>query len=142
MYLHLCARYGRRLELCGYRDQLEALGHVITSDWLDGEHSDLDTGSNMLPPDLSQEHAEQDLADIDMAQAVIAFTEEPDSPYGRGGRHVEFGYALAHGKLLCIVGPVENIFMTLPHVQHYPTWEVFYAAIATLSTEDTHVTPS
>jgi hypothetical protein len=41
---------------------------------------------------------------------------------GKGGRHVEYGLALGLGKRLIICGPRENIFHTLPQVEHYPDW--------------------
>lgn len=129
MYIYLAARYTRRLELCQYRMALEDLGHVITSHWLDGVDSHLDTGSNVLPLAIAQKHAKQDLVDIDAAQLVIAFTEEAGTPYRRGGRHWEAGYAYATGKAMLVVGPLENIFYTLPRCQHYATWEQCYEAL-------------
>lgn len=44
MRIYLAARYSRRLELCGYRDLLAALGHEVTSRWLNGEHQISDHG--------------------------------------------------------------------------------------------------
>jgi hypothetical protein len=32
---YLAARFGRRFELRGYRDDLRAIGHTVTSRWLD-----------------------------------------------------------------------------------------------------------
>ena len=48
------------------------------------------------------------------ADAVIIFTEIPNTILATGGRHVEFGLALAQGKRVIIVSPVvsprENVF--------------------------------
>jgi hypothetical protein len=38
---------------------------------------------------------------------------------GRGGRHVEFGYAMALGKRLIVVGHRENLFHEHPTVEFY-----------------------
>jgi len=48
----------------------------------------------------------------------MGFTEPENvnSKYKRGGRHVEFGYAIAYGKRLVIVGPLENAFYYLLNV--------------------------
>ena len=48
----------------------------------------------------------------------------------RGGRHVEFGLALAAGKRLCIVGPRENIFHFLPRVEVFRSTDDLVGAIA------------
>ena len=64
---------------------------------------------------------------IAASDIFIAFTEEPDSPYGRGGRHVEFGFAMYHYgedhlKAVIVVGPRENIFHALPEVHRIDSW--------------------
>lgn len=45
MLIYLAARYSRRLELCGYREQLRAAGHKVQAVWLDGEHQISDLGT-------------------------------------------------------------------------------------------------
>lgn len=37
MRIYLAARYSRREELLGYRADLEAAGHIVTSRWLAGD---------------------------------------------------------------------------------------------------------
>ncbi|HZZ79637.1 MAG TPA: hypothetical protein VFE62_14045 [Gemmataceae bacterium] len=44
MNIYLAARYSRRVELCGYREQLRAMGHTVDAVWLNGEHQISDTG--------------------------------------------------------------------------------------------------
>ena len=56
------------------------------------------------------EFALRDLHDIDIADACILFTEEPESCWPRGARHVELGWAWKSGKTCMIVGPRENVF--------------------------------
>jgi nucleoside 2-deoxyribosyltransferase len=68
------------------------------------------------------------LQDVLSADSIIAFTEEPRSD-GRGGRHVEFGVAVAMGKRLIVVGPRENAFHCLSEVAVYPTWKACRGAL-------------
>lgn len=45
----------------------------------------------------------------------------------RGGRHVEFGMALALAKRCIVIGPRENVFHLLPQVEQYDSWEQYLA---------------
>lgn len=148
MRVYLAARYSRREELLGVRDVIEALGGIVTSRWLDGDHQiddqgtpigedgaalvegeELRSGETFSEHDRSARAAElrakfaaDDLEDVLAADTLIAFTEPPRSTASRGGRHVELGIALASGKRILVVGPRENVFCSLPQVEHYPSW--------------------
>ena len=140
MIIYLAARYSRRLELCGYRSQLQDRGHKIPARWLDGDHQ-LDNSGQPLTeagelafesgdPDadhLRDKFARDDLEDVLAADMLVAFTEQPRSGDGssRGGRHVELGIAIGTGKRIAIVGPRENIFCWLDEIVHYPDWPSF-----------------
>lgn len=126
MKIYLAARYGRRHELCAYRADLEQLGHTITSTWLNGEDEAFDTA---MPPEMAPRWAQRDLEDVFSARCLIAFTEAPNSGQARGGRHVEFGVALALDHRLMVVGPRENIFYMLPHIQQFDTFEACWDAL-------------
>lgn len=70
-----------------------------------------------------REFAQHDWDDVMAADVVISFTEQPRTAGGsRGGRHVEFGAALAAGKRCIVVGWRENVFHCLPQVEFFPTW--------------------
>src|SRR5260370_9542714 len=74
--------------------------------------------------------ARQDCEDLMAADAVIIFTEIPNTILATGGRHVEFGLALAQGKRVTIVGPRENVFhYLLPDSQIFATWNKAYATL-------------
>ena len=100
------------------------LGRGVTSRWID-QH-----GGNLLEsfvadklnddPEDCAKYAQVDVDDLSAADVVVSFTSADGG--GKGGRHVEFGLALGLGKRLVIVGPRENVFHTLPHVEHYPNW--------------------
>jgi hypothetical protein len=49
----------------------------------------------------------------------------PNTILATGGRHVEFGLALAQGKRVIIVGPRENVFhYLLPDAQIFAYWNM------------------
>jgi hypothetical protein len=120
MRYYLAARYDRRVELCGYREQLLSIGATVTSRWLDFRKK----------PSWSFRIARDDCEDLMAADSVIIFTEVPNTILATGGRHVEFGFALAHGKRMIIVGPRENVFhYLLPDSQIFATWNKAFATI-------------
>lgn len=154
MRIYLAARYSRREELCGYREQLRAAGHTVQAVWLDGEHQISDTGKpigehgealvegtlrpgeRLSQEDMSaraaalrQKFAQDDFRDVTMCELLIAFTEPPRSGNSRGGRHVELGIALGHMKRVWIVGPRENIFCWLDDVRQFDNWQECLAAL-------------
>lgn len=130
--IYLAARYSRNAEMRGVRDVLESLpgnNYTVTSRWIDlhpdvvGDFSTSFTADDLnTQPDRCAPLGQHDLNDIDAADWVLNFT---CGTGGKGGRHVEFGYALATGKRLFVVGPRENVFHALPQVDHYPTWRAF-----------------
>jgi hypothetical protein len=155
MKIYLASRYSRREELCQYRTELQAVGHTVTSRWLNGEHQIDDGGKpigehgealvegTLRSGEKLSEHevstradalrahfVKEDCEDVYAAECVISFTEQPRSPLGtRGGRHVEFGLAVAWGKRLLVVGCRENLFHYLPQVEFCATWEAAKAAL-------------
>lgn len=144
MNIYLAARYSRRAELCGYRDTLTAMGHIVTSRWLNGDHQISDngqpigeTGEALIEGDdgstspkaiaLRERFAQEDIKDVKDADILIAFTEPPRSNASRGGRHVELGIALGLGIKVWVIGHRENIFCWLPEVSFFPS---IYEALA------------
>lgn len=101
----------------GYAKQLERMGHAVTSRWITGVHEipGKREGDDYTVEERAHFSAE-DLKDLDEAECIVGFTEFPDAPANKGGRHVEFGYAIAKGKMLYVVGPRENVFHCLPDV--------------------------
>jgi nucleoside 2-deoxyribosyltransferase len=139
MRAYLAARYSRREELGGYREQLRAIGIEVTSRWLDGTHQygpDSARAQEELGAheDMARRFAMEDVEDLRAADVVISFTEIPRQPStNRGGRHVELGLALGLGKLIINVGPRENAFHYLADVESYARWEDAYHELHRLS---------
>lgn len=129
-YIYLAGPYPRRAEIDGCRKDLERLGFVVTSRWLDPSkeaQSDPTIGKDGLDPTamaLNDRISRNDIADIMAADVVVSFTEPEGADVRnlRGGRHVEFGIALAWDKKLVIVGRRETVFHYLDDVWQFDTW--------------------
>ncbi len=115
--IYLAAPWVNREAMRVVRDDLVAMGHVVTSRWLDIE----DLGQSPVPDDFEvcREAAINDFDDIIYADMFLVLTDE--RPVG-AGHHVELGYALALGKHVVVVGPIKSIFHHLAD-HHYATWE-------------------
>ena len=133
MNIYLASRYSRIDELNRYKQQLEKLGQSVTSRWLKGEHQihgadafQSTRKTELDSPEKAALFAKDDVEDLAAADVVICFTEKPRAESTRGGRHVEFGMALALNKRLIVIGPRENVFHCLPEVEHWETWDAFF----------------
>jgi nucleoside 2-deoxyribosyltransferase len=128
MNVYLAARYSRNPEMRVVEKALVALGHAVTSRWIRGTHKLPEGAGAAAAAALRAAWAAEDLEDLEAADVVVAFTEEPraerpGTPVSRGGRHVEFGYALGRKMPVVVVGWRENVFHCLPQVCFCPTWE-------------------
>lgn len=130
MRVYLASRFSRGDELLRYKADLERHGIEVTSRWLLGGHEWAGTDDDALPIDVGERFAREDLEDLRAADVVVCFTEAPRSGASRGGRHVEFGYALATRKEILVVGPRENVFYCLEEVRHRESWEEALAQLA------------
>lgn len=93
-------------------DKLRSLGVEIVSQWIDPE---------LTKGQTREDNLFMDLADVDNSDVLVAFSKSPTTLFVRGGRHVEFGYALKGGKRLVVIGPRENLFHYHPDVEIYAT---------------------
>lgn len=137
---YFAGRYSRADELVTYRNQLQAQipGAQVTSRWLD--HHDGELEASYTPdflnafPEVCWQHGQADLEDLDEADVIVSFT----GAGGKGGRHIEHGYALALHRLpdmapgfddmrLVLIGPRENIFHCHPSTEKFDTWNAFLA---------------
>lgn len=132
---YLAARYSRHDEMQGVRDVLAALHDIeVTSRWIDC-HTDVvgDFTSSFTVdflnanPEKCAPLGQHDVDDLVAADTVISFTSTNG---GKGGRHVEFGIAVALGKRLIVIGPREHVFHTLAEVQWFPDWPHFVMALS------------
>lgn len=130
MKFYIAARFSRRPECNALAHQLMELGHTITSRWVkpDSDHV-TPTGLSRQAADAERRRfAEEDMADVFACDAIVSLMEEPRSN-SRGGRHVEYGIAVALGKHNFVVGPRETVFHHLEDVRHFDTAEDFVAEV-------------
>ena len=145
MRIYLAGRYSRRVELCGYRQRLQDIGHTVTSRWLNGKHQlstdglslgaineeFVEPGNDARAAELRAFFAGEDVQDVGAADLLIAFTEEPRAEASRGGRHVECGIAIGLGLAVAIVGPRENVFHWLPYIRHFDSFDELLQYLST-----------
>ena len=121
MTLYLAAKYSHRPTILYMANLLRLWGHVISGRWLTGSHY------STIPDDQAC-YAEEDLQDIDAADAVIIFQLPIDHPEASSGRHIEFGYALGRGKHVILVGQQTSVFHYHKHVTRYDSIASFLTA--------------
>lgn len=105
MKIYIAAPYEMRQVAVSAMKELEARGDEITSTWL----KQLD--------EEGEKSARQDLEDIYRADVLLAINPESWRRKGGGGRHAEFGYALALGKKMVLLGVRSHIFHHLREVR-------------------------
>jgi hypothetical protein len=88
--------------------------------------------SSLLQGRLGWHSQKSTIRDLNRRERISAGTVawEPNTILATGGRHVEFGLALAQGKRMIMVGPRENVFhYLLPDSQIFATWNKAFATI-------------
>lgn len=124
--LYIAGRYSRRDEFRQVRDKLLKRGYCVTSRWLN-ECEPLNSQMGEKSSGWYYDTQAVDLLDVFRADAVLFFSEDPLVGTPRGGRHVEFGYALGLLKPIYVIGPKENVFHYNPLVVHFDSLEDFLA---------------
>lgn len=118
--VYLAARYSQKGDMQCVAAILQAKGIEVTSSWLSEQWPPGTTMDQIDVKELAM-YAEQDLADIAAVDTLILFSIDPMIAGVRGGRHVEFGYALGIVRRVIVVGVHENIFHYIPKVEHCAT---------------------
>jgi nucleoside 2-deoxyribosyltransferase len=124
MRVYIAGQYARRDEFRLVAEELRKRGIYVTSGWLE-EDEPLNHNLADFPTEWKRKQAYNDMGDIDSAEFVLFFAEPSDEQPKRGGRHVEFGYALGKRKPINVIGGEENIFHYSYLVKHYPSLERF-----------------
>lgn len=118
MRIYIASFFETKDRLQEPKKALWKLNHEVVSSWLD----EAPRGEFMPTTEIFwKKLAMKDLAELERADAIILDTLDVNP---RGGREVEFGFALAgwQNKLVCIVGPYRNVFHTLADKQ-FNTWD-------------------
>lgn len=123
MKIYLAGFFDTRARLRPIRDAIWQIGHEVVSTWLD----EVAIPSNMTQEIWYKKLAMRDLAEIRSADMLLVDTAD-ETP--RGGREVEFGFALGRfqGIEIWIVGPQRNVFHRLAD-RHFEEWKPALAAL-------------
>lgn len=122
--VYLSGQFEDRPVLRNVRDALVQIGLRVTSRWLDGESSIPATAFAHEAGSAARlaTIAYQDVEDIRAADVVVVFNPPDACNVGRGGRHVETGYALALRRRVVLVGTRGNVFHWMPEVAVLEDW--------------------
>ena len=112
--IYLASRFRDHPLMREWRDQLTTRGYEVSSRWINpGDHEGEDRSR----------FAREDMADVRRANVMISRSDPAFFRSGRGGRHVEFGLALAWGMRIILVGERENVFHWMPGVELAATFD-------------------
>lgn len=107
--VYLSASMARAGDMSAVADVLRRYDVEVVSTWHD----------HVVPnPDAERaaQVAKTDLEELSSAGVLIALAETSAAGYQTGGRHVEFGVALALGLRIILVGTPEHVFGHLANV--------------------------
>jgi nucleoside 2-deoxyribosyltransferase len=132
--VYLASRHEDRDDIIRVRKALVKNGINVTSRWL-LEGGVLKTNVVENEREGSMHVLTNDLEDINIADAVVVFSPKKAFGNSTGGRHVEFGYSLAMGKKLILVGFRENVFHWHPDVTCVRTKKELFKLLYKLNTK-------
>jgi nucleoside 2-deoxyribosyltransferase len=125
---YFAGSFYRKPELLNYAHQFEAYGNFCTSRWLKTDHEvDFqDDRDNLTFGGYGYTFAQEDVDDIVRAELLVFFSSANHASKGRGGRHTEFGIALALEKPIIIIGDRECAFHSMTSNNWaYNDWDHF-----------------
>lgn len=126
MKVYIASFFDTRDRLRPYADKLWAMGHEVVSTWL----NEVAKPAQMTREEFWRKLAVKDLAEVNAADLLVIDTFDVTP---RGGREVEFGFALGcfQRKTIYLVGPVRNVFHTLADRQ-FDDWDALLATLPNL----------
>jgi hypothetical protein len=116
--VYLSAQYPRIHDMRHLATDLRDRGAHVVSGWHELPYA---------PESVLCDHdrarlAVMDLDDIDRADVLVIFGDDPGEYRGSGGKFTELGYALGIGLPVLWVGPREGVFAHASGVTHCPDW--------------------
>lgn len=115
MKIYLAAKYFRNPEMRDVKEILQKENIEVISSWIEGNQLD----EVFLSIEERNKIAKRDLTDLSKSEILLWFSETNTAKSIRGARHVEFGYALALGIPIYVIGEKENIFHYMSSVKHF-----------------------
>jgi nucleoside 2-deoxyribosyltransferase len=119
--VYVAARFTRKDEVAALAMRIERAGAVVCTDWFLEAESDL----HELSDDVRQSRAERDISHVRNCDILVMLA----GGGARGGRHFEFGFAMALGIPCWIVGEREHIFHWLPWVEVFDSADEMLSAL-------------
>ena len=116
MKIFIAASYSKKVSVWEAAEILESRGHDVVSTW----HQEIYLPTvqlGELADDALRDLAVRDIKELSSCDALVFFAEPQENQPPRGGRHVEFGIALALGKRVIVIGKAENLFHYWPKVE-------------------------
>ena len=113
--LYLAASFSRKYEIAANREHFLSYGFEVVSSWLD-EDVPATTLAHQVDPKYSEEMAQVDIIEMDLADAMVFYSQGQGSRNVGGGRFFEMGYMYAQDKPIIVVGEREMIFQYIPTI--------------------------
>lgn len=134
--IYLSSQYSQKEHTRKFAGKLTTIPQVlITSRWIMETHDPQMTMDQLSEQELVRT-AIDDFQDVMNSDVMVFYSQDPLTCTPRGGRHVEFGIALATNCLICVIGPKENIFhyLSIPDmIRHFETEQECYLFLKELS---------
>lgn len=118
--VYIAAKYSAKKEVEDFASYVNRLGAVkVVSTWHKSTVPEKDLSDPteafgfQTDPVGSKKYAIKDLEEIDRSDVLVFYAEDANNQPPKGGRHVEFGYALAMKKTIIVIGERENVFHTM-----------------------------
>lgn len=119
--IYIASKFHSRYRLRAIKKQLQSLGYVVLSKWMDPDvNLDPTTDQDSLGSNLEDSISEagRDCLEIKNTNIFIIDTQDES---GSGGRDVELGMALSLPCRCLRVGPIRNVFHAM--LTPFKTWD-------------------
>lgn len=120
MNVYIAGKFSAQARLREIRGRIRQAHILVTSSWMDEV-----AGEYPVPRQRALNTGSADLREVSMADLLILDTLDVSET---GGREVEFGFALAQGTRVWLVGPVRNIFHEFAE-EHFESWDEVFVAL-------------
>ncbi len=127
MKVYLAAKFGEKNEMRDWARMIEDAGHQVVSSWLDEKHdSDAEASEEVMIA-----AAKQNMLDVLEADVLVTKSQAQGTAHTGGGRHFEFGFAVAEGIDVIVVGPKgEHVFHYLEGIHHVNNLDGLFPVLA------------
>lgn len=128
--IYIAASFPYKYRALEFKDFLHSVGYAVSSGWIQkAKGYDTDEDPEEKKQRLIAASAD-DFAEVRACDTFVMFTEGKYAEQTTsGGRHAEFGMAVAHNKKIVLIGPLENVHHYSPSIKNV-SYEEYEKAIA------------